>query len=92
MIPKKGNVVVMFSAPWCGPCKTFKPIVKDVVDKHDNVDFVSINVEDEPELVQQYSVRSVPVVLLIKDGDLKESILGTIDPKVLDDNIKTLGE
>jgi thioredoxin 1 len=69
-IPSKGFVFVKFSATWCMPCKNMIPIV-DKLEKEfgDLVLFKHIDVDDEdPSTTKKYMVRSVPLVILFKDG------------------------
>jgi thioredoxin 1 len=58
-----------FEAPWCGPCKALKPILENVSNKFGNtVNFSYINIDEQFEVAQKYHVRSVPTVVIEKDG------------------------
>lgn len=58
-----------FEANWCGPCKALKPILEKVNEKFGNsVNFSYINIDEQFEVAQQYHVRSVPTVVIEKDG------------------------
>ncbi len=56
-----------FSAPWCGPCKMFSPVL-EVVAGELNVPVNKINVDDDKHMAQAYDVRSVPTTVIMKDG------------------------
>lgn len=53
-----------FTAPWCGPCRMFKPVVQEVIAEGNDIE--EINVDDNQELAQKYGIMSVPVVLILE--------------------------
>ena len=60
--------VKKFSASWCSPCKTLAPIFEEVKTNFNNVVFESYDVDDSHELASKYNVRSVPTVIIEKNG------------------------
>ncbi len=54
-----------FSAPWCGPCKAFGPIMEDIAKE---IPVQKVNIDDENDLAMQYSVRSVPTIVLVNEN------------------------
>jgi len=60
--------VKKFYANWCGPCKTLAPMLEHLSTQYNGVDFLNINVDENTEQVQGYGVRSVPTVIIEKNG------------------------
>lgn len=60
--------VKKFYADWCGPCKMLTPIMEQVKGKFSDVSFEDINIDSQFEVAQKYYVRSVPTVIIEKDG------------------------
>lgn len=72
--------VKRFTAPWCGPCKMLAPVMNSLQQELPDVDFETIDVDRYPDEAQQFGIRSVPTVIIIKDGVKKNTILG-VNPK-----------
>lgn len=60
--------VKKFEASWCGPCKALKPIFENVASKYNDVNFSYVDVDEQFELASKYGIRSVPTVVIEKDG------------------------
>lgn len=91
VLEENENVVIKFSAEWCGPCKALKPVLDDLSTQYsDNVKFVEIDVENSDELTSEYKVRNVPTILYIKNGEVKDKSVGTVNKQVLTDKITNL--
>ena len=60
--------VKKFSAAWCGPCRVLAPIMENVKSKFNNIIFENIDVDSQFEIASKYSIRSVPTVIVEKDG------------------------
>ena len=72
-------VLVDFWAEWCGPCRTVGPIVEQLAkDNADNLKVAKINVDESPQLAAKYGVRSIPTLILFKDGDVKDVVVGSL--------------
>lgn len=61
--------VKKFYADWCGPCKMLSPIMEQVKSNFGDIDFQNIDIESQYEIAQKYYVRSVPTVIIEKDGE-----------------------
>jgi len=73
-----GNVVVDFWAPWCNPCKTLGREIERVNELRPDIKIVKVNVDEHPELVSKYSIRSIPLLLFIKNGGSPTSSIGVM--------------
>ncbi len=72
-----------FSAAWCGPCKTFKPIMTEIASEGHSVEFIDI--DQSQNLASKYNVRSVPTVLVTENGQEISRLVGAVSKqKVLD--------
>ena len=65
-----------FGATWCGPCKTFKPVMNEVAGEGHSVQFIDI--DQQQDLAARYNVRSVPTTIIEKDGIEVDRIIGSV--------------
>ena len=72
------KVLADFNAEWCGPCKMLKPMIEEIAESNDNVKVVSINVDDEDELAEQYEVSSIPCLVVFDKGKEVKRNVGLI--------------
>jgi thioredoxin len=74
---QNGVSLVDFWAPWCGPCKMQLPIVEELAGELEGKAFIGkINVDEEPELASQFGVMSIPTLILFKDGQPVDKMVG----------------
>ena len=69
-------VFVDFYAEWCGPCQMMKPILEEAANENPDVDFVAIDIDDAEMTAAKYGVMSIPNMVLFKNGDVADRIIG----------------
>jgi thioredoxin 1 len=69
-------VVVDFWAPWCGPCKAIEPALDELAGTTDAVDFVKLDIDENPRTAGIYGVLSLPTVILFQAGEPRETVYG----------------
>ena len=84
-IAKNEIVIIDFWAPWCGPCLQFAPTFKETSEKVHGVAFAKINTEDEQALGAHFRIRSIPTLMIFREGIGIFSQPGSISGKDLED-------
>lgn len=69
-------VVIDFWATWCGPCKMMAPVVEEVAKDYPYVKVCKVNVDEEPELSNAFKIVSIPTIVVIKNGEIIDSVVG----------------
>lgn len=85
-----GKCLVDFWAPWCGPCMMVAPVVEEVAHELEGkVKVGKVNIDEQPELAVRFGVMSIPTLLVVENGEVKETAVGA-RPKA--DILNLLGE
>ena len=79
------KTVKYFSATWCGPCQTFKPIMNEIASEGHSVQFIDI--DQQGNLAQQYNVRSVPTIVIEQGGTEVNRLIGATSKQVVLENL-----
>ena len=69
-------VIVDFWAEWCGPCRMMSPIIDEIAEEREDVKVCKVNVDDEPDLANQFEVSAIPTVLCLKGGEVAGTSIG----------------
>jgi len=86
-------VLVDFYADWCGPCKMIAPLLNEIAKENEGRFRVAkVNIDDEPALMQRFTVQAVPTLLFFSGGALKDQLLGGAPKKVIVEKLNNLAE
>ncbi len=84
-------VLVDFWAEWCGPCKVIAPVVEELAtDYKDKIKFGKVNVDDNNMVASEYGVRSIPTLLIFKNGTVVNQIVGAVPKEKITDILDTV--
>jgi thioredoxin len=87
VVERGGIVLIDWWAPWCGPCRVFGPTYEKVAAKHRDITFGKVNTEDAPDLAGAFDIRSIPTLMILRDGVLLFSQPGALPEVALEDLI-----
>jgi thioredoxin 1 len=83
-------VLLDFWAEWCGPCKMIAPLLDEVAGKYeDKLDVVKLNVDENPNVAQKFGIRSIPTLILFKDGAVQAQMMGAMPLRQLEEFLDT---
>lgn len=83
-----GAVLVDFSATWCGPCKKLEPVVHEIAqDYGGRLKVVKVDVDQSPGTAARFAVLSVPTLVLFRDGQVRDQVIGVLSKRALADRV-----
>ena len=89
VLDKEGVAVVDFWAEWCGPCRMVGPVIEQLAQEYDGkVTVGKLNVDHHPEISMKYGVRSIPTILILKNGEVVDKHVGTTTKDALAQKIE----
>jgi thioredoxin 1 len=91
IVNSSNPVVIDFHATWCGPCKVLSPILEELDEEIEGVEFVKLDVDQHPQIAGQNQVMGVPTVVILKDGEVKDRFVGVQPKEVIKEKITSLG-
>ncbi|MBM6839439.1 thioredoxin [Clostridium saudiense] len=85
---KDGLVLIDFYAEWCGPCKMLSPVLEQINKEHKDVKVVKVNIDDSRSIASYYQIQSIPTLVLLKDGEFIQRMIGFNPKKKIEEFIE----
>ncbi|MGC9105314.1 MAG: thioredoxin [Thermoprotei archaeon] len=89
-ITRKEVALVDFWAEWCAPCFILAPVIEELARDYPQVGFGKINSDENPEISARYGVMSLPTVLIFKDGEPVDAVIGAVPREVIESRLRVV--
>jgi len=87
----EGVMMVDFWAAWCGPCRAVSPVLEDLArNSGGKVTLAKVNVDENRGLAMRYAIRSIPTILFVKDGKVRDQVIGAVPKQTLQAKLEAL--
>ena len=91
LVAAEGVMLVDFWAEWCGPCRAIGPVLEDLArSSNGTVTLAKVNVDENPGLAARYGIRSIPTILFVKDGKVRDQVVGAVPKSQIQAKLATL--
>lgn len=76
VLKNEGKSIIDFYALWCGPCRMLEPILESISEENEDITIYKVNIDENPELANQFMVTSIPTIVLMNNGSKIETLVG----------------